>query len=242
MGTQPTNAVDELNTSNGEKKMTRTEHAQEIEKKRTVLGLYDASFNDKYLPKYVLGLVSYVVIFVVIVPYIMLRNNVSDELFMAYVPNVDMLATVLGYEGGPFSNIWRYLYNPSNLTLFGFFSTTLMNYFALLGATFMVAWQTHKHKSWKRGWSAAFIFLLVTYLVPGNIIVILQNWVAKYIKGAWGIGDNESALRYALVVAFGLILSVCIILFESVIIKATRRHIEHGIHLAHNAVNYHFKM
>jgi hypothetical protein len=118
MGTQPTNAVDELNTSNGEKKMTRTEHAKEIEKKRSVLGLYDASFNDKDFPKYVFGLVSYVVIFVVIVPYIMLRNNVSDELFMAYVPNVDMLATVLGYEGGPFSNIWRYLYNPSNLTLF----------------------------------------------------------------------------------------------------------------------------
>ena len=242
MGTQPTSAVNELNTSNGEKKMTRTEHAQEIEKKRSVLGLYDASFRDKDLPKYVLGLVSYVVIFVGIVPYIMLRNNVSDELFMAYIPNVDMLATVLGYEGGPFSNIWRYLYNPSNLTLFGLFSTTLLNYFALLGGTFMVAWQTHKHKSWKRGWSAAFIFLLVTYLVPGNLIVILQNWVADYIQGTWGIGENESALRYALVVAFGLILSVCIILFESAIIKSTRHHIEHGINLAHKAVTYHFKV
>jgi hypothetical protein len=151
-----------------------------------------------------------------------------------------MLATVVGYEGGPFSNIWRYLYNPSNLTLFGFFSTTLMNYFALLGATFMVAWQTHKHKSWKRGWSAAFIFLLVTYLLPGNLIVILQNRMAEYLKGSWNIGSNESLLRYALVVGFGLILSVSIILIESVIIKSTRHHIEHGIHLAHNAVKYHF--
>ena len=217
-------------------------HATHIEDKRTILGLYDSSFNDKDIPKYVLGFVSYIVIFVVLVPYFMLRNNVRDEIFMAYVPNVDILATVLGYEGGPFSNIWRYLYNPSNITLFGFFSTTLLNYFALLGATFMVAWQTHKHKSWKRGWSAAFIFLFMTYLIPGNLIVILQNQVASYIQGTWGIGNTEPILRYILVVLFGLILSVCIILTESVIIKATRHHIEYGIHLAHNAVTYHFKV
>ena len=232
--------TDELSVKDSEKKMTRAEHAKEIEKKRSVLGLYDASFNDKDLYKYAFGIIFYVVIFVVFIPYLMLHNNVSDEIFLAYVPNVDMLATVVGYEGGPFSNIWRYLYNPSNLTLFGFFSTTLMNYFALLGATFMVAWQTHKHKSWKRGWSAAFIFLLVTYLLPGNLIVILQNRVADYLKGSWNIGSNESLLRYALVVGFGLILSVSIILIESVIIKSTRHHIEHGIHLAHNAVKYHF--
>ena len=232
--------TDELSVKDSEKKMTRAEHAKEIEKKRSVLGLYDASFNDKNLYKYTFGVIFYVVIFVVFIPYLMLHNNVSDEIFLAYVPNVDMLATVVGYEGGPFSNIWRYLYNPSNLTLFGFFSTTLMNYFALLGATFMVAWQTHKHKSWKRGWSAAFIFLLVTYLLPGNLIVILQNRMAEYLKESWNIGSNESLLRYALVVGFGLILSVSIILIESVIIKSTRHHIEHGIHLAHNAVKYHF--
>jgi hypothetical protein len=149
---------------------------------------------------------------------------------------VDIMATVLGFDGGPFSNIWRYLYNPSNLTMFGFISTNLMNYFALLGVTFAVAWQTHKHKSWIHGWSAAFIFLIVTYLAPGNIIVILQNWVAEYIKGAWGIGDNESALRYALVVAFGLILSVCIIFTESVLIKVTRSPIEHCIRMVHNSL------
>jgi len=227
------------------KKMTLKEHEAhhktEIEQKRTILGLYDASFTDKDLPKYVLGLVSYVVIFVIIVPYIMLRNQVRDEIFMAYIPNVDILATVLGYEGGPFSNIWRYLYNPSNITLFGFFSTTLLNYFALLGATFMVAWQTHKHKSWKRGWSAAFIFLFMTYLIPGNLIVILQQRMANYIKD-WGIDKTEPLLRYATVVLFGLILAVCLILTESVVIRTARHHIEHGIHLTHKTVKYHFKV
>ena len=113
--------TDELSVKDSEKKMTRAEHAKEIEKKRSVLGLYDASFNDKNLYKYTFGVIFYVVIFVVFIPYLMLHNNVSDEIFLAYVPNVDMLATVVGYEGGPFSNIWRYLYNPSNLTLFGFF-------------------------------------------------------------------------------------------------------------------------
>jgi len=117
-----------------------------------------------------------------------------------------------------------------------------MNYFALLGGTFMVAWQTHKHKSWKRGWSAAFIFLLMTYLIPGNVIVILQNRVANYLKECWSIGANEAMLRYMIVVLFGIILSVSIIFTESLVIKSTRHHIEYGIHLAHNAGKYHFNL
>ena len=235
------NMKDYINKKNTPSHVEKTATADDIEKKRTVLGLYDSSFTIKDLPKYIFGLVLYIIIFVLFVPYLMLHYNIPEEIFLAYVPNVDMLATVLGYEGGPFSNIWRYLYNPSNLTLFGFFSTTLMNYFALLGATFMVAWQTYKHKSWKRGWSAAFIFLMMTYLIPGNIIVILQNHVANYLKNSWNISSNEPLLRYVLVIAFGLILSVSIIFTESLIIKATRHHIEHGIHLAHDAVRYHFK-
>ena len=224
-----------------DEKIARSKRSHDLENKRTILGLYDSRFREQDLPKYILGLISYVVIFVVLVPYFMLRNNVPDEIFMAYIPNVDILATVLGYEGGPFSNIWRYLYNPSNLTLFGFFSTSLMNYFALLGATFMVAWQTHKHKSWKHGWSAAFIFLIMTYLLPGNIIVILQNRFGNYLNIHFDINDDNKILRYILVVVVGLIISISIILAESMIIKSTRHHIEYGIHLAHNAVKYHFK-
>ena len=231
-----------IKSDDEEEKMRRSKAtAAEIENKRTILGLYDDSFRDKDLPKYIFGLVLYVLIFVLFIPYLMLHYEIREEVFLAYIPNVDMLATVLGYQGGPFSNIWRYLYNPSNLTLFGFFSTTLMNYFALLGGTFMVAWQTYKHKSWKRGRSAAFIFLLMTYLIPGNIIVILQNRVAKYLNECWSIGSKEEMLRYLLVVLFGLILSVSIIFTESLVIKMTRHHIESGINLAHKVVKYHFK-
>lgn len=227
--TNETNSSDKQN-------LTPSEHVANIESKRTVLGLYDAPFSDKELPKYVLGLITYIIIFVLLIPYLMLRNNISEEIILAYIPNVDILATVLGYDGGPFSSMWRYLYNPSNITLFGFVSTNLMNYFALLGATFMVAWQTHKHKSWVRGWSAAFIFLLMTYLIPGNLIVILQDKVAGFLKGSWNIGSNESLLRYVLVVVFGLILSACIIFTESLVIKSTRHHIENGIRLVEKAL------
>lgn len=223
-------------------KQTSRETANEIEAKRSIIGLYDSAYDNRDLPKYLLGMVIYIIVFVIFIPYLMLRYKVPEELVLAYVPNVDMLATVLGYEGGPFSNIWRYLYNPSNISFFGFISTTIMNYFALLGATFMVAWQTHKHKSWKRGWSAAFIFLLVTYLLPGNLIVILQDKMEKYLNIYTGIGNNEPLLRYVIIVLFGLILSISIIYTESVIIRSTRSSIERGIHVADNAIKYHFNM
>ena len=216
--------------------------ANQIEKERSIIGLYDTAYRQKDLPKYLFGILIYVIIFVIIIPYLMIYNGVSEEIILAYVPNVDMLATILGYDGGPFSNIWRYLYNPSNISMIGFVSTTLMNYFALLGATFIVAWQTHKHKSWKRGWSAAFIFLLVTYLIPGNLLVILQNKVARYIENVYGIGNKLHFMRYIIVVLFGLLLAISIIYTESVIIRLTRSSIERGIHLVHDTMKYHLKV
>jgi len=228
----------ELKMNKSERNSRKT--ANKIEAQRSIIGLYDSAYDNRDLPKYLFGMAIYIIVFVIFIPYLMLHYKVPDEILLAYVPNVDILATVLGYEGGPFSNMWRYLYNPSNISMFGFMSTTIMNYFALLGATFMVAWQTHKHKSWKRGWSAAFIFLLMTYLLPGNLIVILQDKVAKYMNMYFGIGNNEPLLRYVLIVLFGLTLAVSIIYTESIIVRTTRSSIERGIHVAHNAVKYHF--
>ena len=109
----------------------------------------------------------------------------------------------------------------------------------VLGGTFLVAWTTHKHKSWKYGWSAAFIFLFLTYLTPGNLIVISQQ----------RIGDNMMKIypkmthleEYFTIVAVGLCIIVTLIMIEAAMIHMLRSHIVNAINTVHNLTRRHFK-
>jgi len=195
--------------------------------KRTVLSLKKKPTTPY---KYMIGTIVYLLIFVIIIPIILLNYNYYTIL-AAYFPNVDMIATILGYNGGPelfgHRNVWKYLYNPSNFTILGFVSTTIMNYFALIGATFIIAMKTYKTNSWKQGWGLAFIMIICTYLAPGNIIVILQDNFNKLLTNEFNIKSFN--INYVLGVLFGFIVAICIILLESLLIKETHSHIVYAI-------------
>jgi len=203
----------------------RDDQIADLENKRTILQL--SEMFPPNTPKYLFGITLYVVVFVLIIPYMIMRSG-RDELLLAYVPNVDMIATVLGYHGGPtvfgVNDMWLLLYNPSNFSLIGFLSANMMNYFALLGATFLVAHTTYKTRSWKIGWSAAFIFLIITYLAPGNIIVIMQEKLGVYLEKSAGFGEKTNS-HYVVVVGFGLLLVAAIILFEAMVIRVSKPYI-----------------
>jgi hypothetical protein len=220
------NQLNCVNSSEDYKIQVRKDHIADLENKRTILDL------DEFVPgdvsfKHVFGILLYIFIFVFVIPYHIMRTG-QNELLLTYIPNVDMIATVLGYHGGPtifnIDNMWKYLYNPSNFTLIGFISTSIMNYFALLGATFIVAWTTYKTRSWKIGWSSAFIFLIMTYLAPANPIVILQEKLGTYLEDKAGFSEKSNS-HYIVVVIFGLLLVSGIILIESIAIHLTTPYI-----------------
>ena len=85
------------------------EDSLHFERKRTTF-TKDFFDNEKQVNhiKVIIGLLIYVVIFVFLIPHILISNKLY-YILAAYFPNLDMLATVLGYEGGPW-NIWKYLY------------------------------------------------------------------------------------------------------------------------------------
>ena len=207
--------------------VTREDHIDELEKKRTILTIESVLPKDtENIPKYIFGFVLYVFIFVMIIPYILVKNNVPTEFLLAYMPNVDILATILGYNGGPVNDIWRYLYNPTNFTFFGFIFVTLLNYMALLGVTFVVAKDTIEHRSWEYGWAATFICLMMTYLLPGNALVIAQNEFEKYLEKA-GIMHpiKHRTPRYVVMTLLGLVLATILIVCEAMVIRFSRPHI-----------------
>ena len=204
------------NNNNIEEKLIS--HENETEHKRTIL---DFDAGPTYISKYIFGTFIYIIIFVILIPILLIKHDYL-ELLTAYFPNIDMIATILGYNGGPnlfnMENMWLYLYNPSNFTIFGFISTNIMNYFALLGATLLISYTSYKSKSWKKGWSMGFIMLFLTYLAPGNLIVILQDILGNFLKSNFNV-IPQSNLLYLLVVLFGLMIATSIILLESTVIK-----------------------
>jgi hypothetical protein len=126
----------------------------------------------------IIGFLVYCLIFVFLVPYLLLRNS-QYQLLAAYFPNLDNLATALGYMGGPPvlmpGEFWRYLRETCEESVYEFISISLIHYVALLGLTFVISHYTYKYKSVSRGWSIAFFMLFITYIIPGNVIALLQD-------------------------------------------------------------------
>ena len=95
------------------------------------------------------GFLIFFVIFVCTIPYLLIKYGMLG-IFEGYIPNVDMIATILGFESKDFPVLpkyFKYLYNPETHTKYGYVSQTIINYIALLGVTFFVAYYTFKTKS-----------------------------------------------------------------------------------------------
>ena len=188
---------------------------QSIEEKEELLK--DPSFRMKQY----FGLVFYLVVFVILIPYILFKNK-KESLMELYCPNTDLIALVLANNGGPFnSDIFRFLYSDSH-TFFGYSSAQIINYSALLAVTFIIAHRTHKTKSLIKGWSPAFFMLIITYLFPAvplnNFLIYLEEKLEDHEIGCHYLWFIESFL--------GLIIVTIIILFEKFMIDNFHGYVE----------------
>lgn len=180
----------------------------EFGKGRTLINKNIVHLTKQEFNKNLLGLTIFIFMGVMVIPNYLIK---SKRFFLAalYCSNLDMIATVLGFAGGPF-DIWKYLYNPSARSYYGFLSSTLINLFALIGvggASFLGARLNNNIFS---GLSRYIIAIVITYLLPGNIIVYILNTFSEYLFKM----NITYRLRYSLVIAFGLIFVAAIIAFE----------------------------
>ena len=174
-------------------------------------------FNEKKTSpfKTYLGFVIFFILFVICIPYLLYKFSYFTIL-TGYMPNVDLVANILTWHGGP-DNIWTNLYNPHNRPSAGlpsYVCKTLINYIALLGVTFLVAQAAIKMKSIHKGWSISIVTLLMTYLLPSDIISQLMDELSVFLINH----DMRLDINRMMTMLFGIILTVCIILLESKII------------------------
>ena len=204
--------------------MINSDNNNKLQNERTIFVLPDDKENHI---KLIIGLLIYFIIFIVLIPILLIKNKYFNIL-AAYFPNVDLIATVLGYNGGPMNtNIWKYLYNPAVSTIPGYISSTIINYVALLGVTYIIAYYTFINKNIYKGWARAFIILPITYFIPTNIIVFYINIFGSYLNNFL---DSKSLLHYLLVIVFGLFIILIIIFAESVAIKKISPYVVRLLH------------
>lgn len=156
----------------------------------------------------VLGLMIFLVAFVGVVPYLLLQSR-RYLVATAYLCNIDLVATVLAFSGGPF-DMWRFLYNPNVHTLFGFISATLINYIAVCGVAFIAVRYALKENDEHYGLAKLLVAIPITYLIPGHFIVYLMNSIAAYL---WRRGLGYY-LRWALTLGAGAAAATAIIFAE----------------------------
>ena len=166
------------------------------------------STEEKYS---IVGFLVYCVIFIFLIPYLLLRNK-QYSILSVYFPNLDNLATALGYMGGPPilmpGEFWRFLRESCEENLFEFISVSIIHYTSLLGLTFIIAHYTNKYKSISKGWSLAFFLLFITYILPTNIILKAQDMFGESLNNYVAYGSVAHYVPVAIVgvlIVFGLI-------------------------------------
>jgi len=174
--------------------------------------------NNINYRQYYIGLLIYIVLFVIIIPYILIKNNLW-LILSAYFPNLDLIASCLGYQGGPNNlDIWKFLYNPNNVSQLGYKSTMLINYISLIGIAFVIASHTLKTKNIYGGISIAIFIYPITYLLPNNIVIYLMNNFGNKINKINKYFTYNKLLHYIITVLYGLIISIGFIVLEGLCI------------------------
>mgnify|MGYP003329551614 FL=1 len=173
------------------------------------------------VPKFLIGWGIFLVIFVFAIPFVLFKYKYYNIL-EAYLPNLDLIATVLSWKNGPY-NIWKHLYPSPIYSYTGYISQTIINYMALLGLTYIITRETKKTNNHTRGWSMAFVMLLMTYLLPAQFISMAMDNTSDLLKNKYTLIDDS------IIFLVGLIVTIIVISAEAYVLKNYHNILEHGV-------------
>lgn len=154
-----------------------------------------------------------------LIPYL-LQHTKHSSLVHVWVPNIDVIATVFAFRGGFMeSDFFRFLYTDAPNTHFSFWSSLIIEYFALLGLALITAQMVWKRKSISKGLSYAIVMLLLSWLIPNSIIETIMHYIYTHLdrkkrSPLWAKWNLETQIS----ILGGFLAAIGFILIERVII------------------------
>lgn len=158
--------------------------------------------------KYTIGLIIFLFIFVLIIPYILYRFNLITIL-LVYFLNIDLVATMVGSIESPIHDYFRYLYSDST-PFIGYLSQTIIS-LIVLGAVFLIVAGRTKFSNLGVALIRYLFTILITFLAPNRFISQIMHNTYIFLKDKQLF--NNLAPYLATIPAFLLI--YLIILFEA---------------------------
>jgi len=180
--------------------------------------------------KYIIGTIIFLAVFGILLPMWFAKRG-WIELIEVWVTNLDLMATVLSFRGGLFgTGLFSYLYRLTDQGPISYYSQLMVNYFALLGVTLVVAHRVYRTKSIPHGWSVAMVMLMVTYLVPNTIIRSWMektfNYFAEHVDDGAKLHGDPHKKATAAAIGVGGALAVFFIYLEKFILEHQIRNLE----------------
>jgi len=136
---------------------------------------------------YTIGLIIFIIIFIVLLPYLLYKFNVFTFL-LVYLLNIDLVATMLGSIEGPSQKYFKYLYSDST-PLIGFISQNFIS-LIVLGAVFLIVVGRNKNKSIGIGLVRYLFTILITFLAPNRFISKIMHNSFLYLNNFKNIPIN----------------------------------------------------
>lgn len=176
------------------------------------------TYGKNYFYKQMIGSFIYAVLFVVLIPCLMYKYKWYTFLSV-YMPNFDLIAASITYNGGPYNwEIFNELYPNHVENVYAYISSLAINCLSLLGVIYLVSSTVKQSKSVVKGFIVGLIMIIITYLIPNEIITSSQYYVSANIMTRFNLSPDTSGILYILVSIFGLFIAVLFILFEEYII------------------------
>jgi hypothetical protein len=169
--------------------------------------------SPELITKNIFGSVLFFIIVIGLVPFLLFKFKLYDFLEV-YFPNVDLIATSLSFDGGPFNlEIFKYLYMDES-PFIGYLNKNIISYIALMSVIFIVIRAAVVHKNVSVGLAKASIICFTTYLLPNRYIMsgmtLFDHMFSRIMSGPF---------VWFIVAFVGLIISCLCIFCEALLIK-----------------------
>ena len=184
-------------------------------------------YGKNYFLYNFIGIALFYIIFVFAIPYFLYKNKYNDILEV-YLPNFDLLATAVSFNGGPYwtKRVFNELYNPASKNWMGFISTLMINYMALMGVVYLVAMHAKKSRSIATGLGVGLVMIFLTYLLPNQIIAAMQLHSARWVRKPLGFSGRDGPFMYIIISLIGLGVATLFILAEMAVLARHKTFID----------------
>jgi hypothetical protein len=179
-------------------------------------------YSNNFYKLNILGIVIFIILIFIIFKVISKFNKLFGLIFLS---NIDLLATVLNYNAGPYyTRMFSFNYS-NNFGIYSYISKLIINFISLISIFYIILYY-HKKKTQHTKFLIAIICLLFTYLIPNKIIVYFMYRLDVYlydkkqeIKYQTQDSFRFSITNYTIIILSGILIAFLFILIENFTVK-----------------------